>query len=98
MFSCIFFFYVPAHTDIYTCCHPLPLHDSMPIEDAARRNRVCRKNDRMASDNNDGALEDIIKTDRAGRMTYAGYLQLDRLLSAQVPLSDPPHHDEMLFI
>src|SRR3546814_10988979 len=31
-------------------------------------------------------------------MTYAGYLQLDRLLSAQVPLSDPPHHDEMLFI
>ena len=29
---------------------------------------------------------------------YGGYLQLDRLLSAQVPLSDPPHHDEMLFI
>ncbi|MBT8091912.1 MAG: tryptophan 2,3-dioxygenase [Gammaproteobacteria bacterium] len=29
---------------------------------------------------------------------YAGYLQLDKLLSAQVPLSDPPHHDEMLFI
>lgn len=29
---------------------------------------------------------------------YSGYLQLDRLLNAQVPLSDPPHHDEMLFI
>lgn len=29
---------------------------------------------------------------------YAGYLQLDTLLNAQVPVSDPPHHDEMLFI
>jgi tryptophan 2,3-dioxygenase len=29
-------------------------------------------------------------------MTYADYLQLDQLLSAQRPLSD--HHDEMLFI
>src|SRR4051795_9046054 len=27
---------------------------------------------------------------------YASYLQLDRLLSAQVPVSD--HHDELLFI
>ena len=31
-------------------------------------------------------------------MTYAGYLHLDGLLSAQHPLSSPPHHDEMLFI
>ena len=31
-------------------------------------------------------------------MTYGGYLHLDRLLSAQQPLSDPPHHDELLFI
>lgn len=29
---------------------------------------------------------------------YSAYLQLDTLLSAQKPLSDPPHHDEMLFI
>jgi tryptophan 2,3-dioxygenase len=29
---------------------------------------------------------------------YTGYLGLDALLSAQQPLSDPPHHDEMLFI
>lgn len=29
---------------------------------------------------------------------YSGYLQLDKLLNAQIPLSDPPHHDEMLFI
>src|SRR5262249_41781629 len=34
----------------------------------------------------------------AGGTTYAGYLQLDRLLSAQQLRSNPPHHDEMLFI
>jgi tryptophan 2,3-dioxygenase len=31
-------------------------------------------------------------------MTYGGYLQLHKLLSAQMPLSEPPHHDELLFI
>jgi tryptophan 2,3-dioxygenase len=31
-------------------------------------------------------------------MSYAGYLCLDGLLSQQRPLSQPPHHDEMLFI
>lgn len=43
-------------------------------------------------------LEADIHTDLAGRVTYGGYLRLDRLLSAQQPLSNPPHHDEMLFI
>lgn len=43
-------------------------------------------------------FESGIHTDLAGRMTYSGYLQLEKLLSAQQPLSDPPHHDEMLFI
>jgi len=43
-------------------------------------------------------LEPSVVTDFQGRMTYGGYLQLERLLSAQVPLSQPPHHDEMLFI
>ncbi|MFN3703381.1 tryptophan 2,3-dioxygenase [Thermomonas sp.] len=43
-------------------------------------------------------LEADIHTDLAGRITYGGYLRLDQLLSAQQPLSDPPHHDEMLFI
>ena len=42
------------------------------------------------------SLEDGIVTDFKDRMTYAGYLQLDQLLSAQKPLSS--HHDEMLFI
>jgi tryptophan 2,3-dioxygenase len=43
-------------------------------------------------------LEAEIATDLKDRLTYSGYLGLDRLLSAQQPLSDPPHHDEMLFI
>jgi tryptophan 2,3-dioxygenase len=37
-------------------------------------------------------------TDLSGQMTYAEYLQLERLLSTQVPRTQPPHHDEMLFI
>ena len=41
-------------------------------------------------------LEPGVTTDLTGRLSYAGYLGLDRLLSAQEPLSD--HHDEMLFI
>jgi tryptophan 2,3-dioxygenase len=43
-------------------------------------------------------LEESIALDLRGRMTYAGYLRLDQLLACQKPLSDPPHHDEMLFI
>ena len=36
--------------------------------------------------------------DLRGRLTYAGYLDLAKLLDAQHPLSDPEHHDELLFI
>lgn len=43
-------------------------------------------------------LDRGLERDLADRMTYSGYLQLDGLLTAQKPLSDPPHHDEMLFI
>ncbi|MFG0325907.1 MAG: tryptophan 2,3-dioxygenase [Phycisphaerales bacterium JB037] len=43
-------------------------------------------------------FEEGIHTDLEGRLTYAGYLRLDKILDAQQPLSDPPHHDEMLFI
>ncbi|HET7359492.1 MAG TPA: tryptophan 2,3-dioxygenase family protein [Rhodanobacteraceae bacterium] len=51
----------------------------------------------MAEDNK-RELEAGIRRDLAGRMTYAGYLHLDELLSAQRPLSEPAYHDEMLFI
>jgi tryptophan 2,3-dioxygenase len=47
-------------------------------------------------------LEPGIITDLRDRLTYGGYLQLERLLAAQQPLSGrdgaPPRHDEMLFI
>jgi tryptophan 2,3-dioxygenase len=43
-------------------------------------------------------IEQGIELDLRDRTTYGGYLQLPTLLSAQKPLSDPPHHDEMLFI
>jgi len=52
----------------------------------------------MAEDRNQRALEEGIHTDLDGSLTYGGYLRLDRLLAAQQPLSDPQHHDEMLFI
>ena len=43
-------------------------------------------------------LDSGIVTDFRDRQTYATYLDLDRVLNAQHPLSDPQHHDEMLFI
>ena len=36
--------------------------------------------------------------DLRDQLTYASYLNLEQLLSAQRLRSDPPHHDEMLFI
>lgn len=47
---------------------------------------------------NTRTIEGSVVTDFRERMSYGGYLQLDTLLSAQHPLSDPEHHDELLFI
>jgi tryptophan 2,3-dioxygenase len=52
----------------------------------------------MAIDRNTRELEDGIVTDLRERMTYGSYLSLDALLSAQHPVSEPEHHDELLFI
>ncbi|KGI78461.1 tryptophan 2,3-dioxygenase [Oleiagrimonas soli] len=43
-------------------------------------------------------LEAGIERDLGNRLTYAGYLRLDTLLSAQAPVSSEAYHDEMLFI
>jgi tryptophan 2,3-dioxygenase len=43
-------------------------------------------------------LEDDIVTDLRARLSYGDYLHLDALLGAQHPLSQPEHHDELLFI
>jgi len=51
-----------------------------------------------SQEHNQRPLEAGIVTDFSDRMSYAGYLCLDGLLSQQRPLSQPQHHDEMLFI
>jgi tryptophan 2,3-dioxygenase len=52
----------------------------------------------MNDDNNIRNLEKGLKLEVSERDNYGGYLCLDQVLSAQKPLSTPPHHDEMLFI
>jgi tryptophan 2,3-dioxygenase len=47
---------------------------------------------------NERPLEPGIVTDFSHRLSYAGYLCLPTLLDQQRPLSQPEHHDEMLFI
>ena len=47
---------------------------------------------------NTRTIEGSVVTDFTDRMSYGGYLDLATLLSAQRPLSDPVHHDELLFI
>jgi tryptophan 2,3-dioxygenase len=43
-------------------------------------------------------IEPTIERDFSSQMSYGDYLRLDLLLSAQQPQSDPPQHDELLFI
>jgi tryptophan 2,3-dioxygenase len=50
----------------------------------------------VSIENGERPLEEGVRTDFRETMSYAGYLSLDRLLTAQHPVSD--HHDEMLFI
>ncbi|MGA8277524.1 MAG: tryptophan 2,3-dioxygenase family protein [Rhodanobacteraceae bacterium] len=50
------------------------------------------------ADENQRELEAGIRTDLADQQTYGRYLHLDMLLAAQQPLSQPPYHDETLFI
>lgn len=52
----------------------------------------------MSVERNTRQLEDGIVTDLHDKMTYGSYLGLDRLLTAQHPVSSPEHHDELLFI
>ncbi|MEO8671254.1 MAG: tryptophan 2,3-dioxygenase [Tahibacter sp.] len=53
---------------------------------------------RPVTDSNKRDIESGITTDLHERLSYGGYLGLDVLLSAQRPLSQPEHHDELLFI
>lgn len=42
--------------------------------------------------------EDLPKVPNANELTYGTYLKVPELLNLQKPVSDPAHHDEMLFI
>jgi tryptophan 2,3-dioxygenase len=50
------------------------------------------------TDTNQRPLEAGIVSDFSNKLSYFGYLSLEGLLAQQRPLSEPPHHDEMLFI
>ncbi|MGE9807218.1 MULTISPECIES: tryptophan 2,3-dioxygenase [unclassified Janibacter] len=52
----------------------------------------------MTGSENVRHIEEGVHRDLRDELTYAGYLGLDKLLTAQAPLSRPEHHDEMLFI
>ena len=52
----------------------------------------------MHVETNQRELEAGITRDFKDRLSYGGYLQLDTLLSAQQPVSEPGNHDELLFI
>ena len=43
-------------------------------------------------------IEDGVQRDFSAAMSYGDYLGLDQLLAAQHPRSQPPQHDELLFI
>ncbi|WP_274381599.1 tryptophan 2,3-dioxygenase [Segeticoccus rhizosphaerae] len=47
---------------------------------------------------NTRTLEEGVRSDFTTAMSYGDYLHLDKVLSAQQPLSHPLQHDEMLFI
>lgn len=47
---------------------------------------------------NQREIESTVVTDFSKRMSYGDYLCLDQLLDCQHPLSNPQHHDEMLFV
>ncbi|MFF1254061.1 tryptophan 2,3-dioxygenase [Pseudarthrobacter sp. NPDC058329] len=52
----------------------------------------------MSVEKNTRKLDEGVVRDFSSRMSYSSYLQLPKLLSAQQPVSQPEHHDEMLFI
>ena len=47
---------------------------------------------------NERAIEPEVQRDFSRSVSYGDYLGLDQLLSAQRPRSQPPQHDELLFI
>ena len=59
-------------------------------------NLSVMSNEQTAANQRD--IEEGVRTDFRNTMSYGSYLDLERILSAQHPVSTPEHHDEMLFI
>jgi tryptophan 2,3-dioxygenase len=79
----------------------MPAHDTSDAGPPPGANRVPTGGSGPGSSARADGLDPGIVTDFADRLTYGAYLKLDRLLSAQQPLSGTagaPLHDEMLFI
>jgi tryptophan 2,3-dioxygenase len=57
-----------------------------------------KQTENTAAERNLREIEEGIRTDLSDGLRYDDYLGLERILSAQNLHSDPPHHDEMLFI
>lgn len=51
-----------------------------------------------AADRSAREIEEGVQQDFSGSMSYGDYLDLDQLLAAQHPRSEPAQHDELLFI
>lgn len=66
---------------------------SHPHDEAATRTGEQARDPRPRRE-----IEPGIRTDLAGTLDYQSYLGLDQVLQAQHLHSDPPHHDELLFI
>jgi tryptophan 2,3-dioxygenase len=65
----------------------------------ARANITAHEGSRIAvTAENTRAVEQGIVQDFRTNLSYAAYLHLDELLATQQPLSNPEHHDELLFI
>jgi tryptophan 2,3-dioxygenase len=79
---------------------------ALPADDvSAKWSLYCATSHHVADGATDMTTRDLepgIVTDLTNRLSYAGYLRLDMILSAQQPLSGtagaPARHDEMLFI
>ncbi len=74
---------------VYACHHP-----SMSAHEPPR----AAYSEAMQEDTNTRPIESGIVSDFRVNLSYGEYLHLDDLLSAQQVVSQPPHHDEMLFI
>src|SRR5690606_35630408 len=79
---------------------PLPAHGvTAPVRGSGSDNRGGRMSGTDGYGGGyGGSYTEPSFGEQGGKLTYGDYLRLDRLLDAQFPASEPPAHDELLFI